>query len=78
MGRKHTHTVRKIVFAGIELTSQRVRDYMVPLSYRGDRLSTDKKKPMIPPKRFDIFPADWGMLRGCSEGLDASIFFFKL
>ena len=24
-------------FAGIELTSQRVRGYMVPLSYRGDR-----------------------------------------
>ena len=20
-------------------------------------------QPMIPPKRFDIFPADWGMLR---------------
>ena len=30
--------VRKIPFAGIELTSQRVRGYMVPLSYRGDRL----------------------------------------
>ena len=29
--------VRKIPFAGIELTSQRVRGYMVPLSYRGDR-----------------------------------------
>ena len=31
-------SVRKIPFAGIELTSQRVRGYMVPLSYRGDRL----------------------------------------
>ena len=29
--------MRKIPFAGIELTSQRVRGYMVPLSYRGDR-----------------------------------------
>ena len=27
-------SVRKIPFAGIELTSQRVRGYMVPLSYR--------------------------------------------
>ena len=30
-------SVRKIPFAGIELTSQRVRGYMVSLSYRGDR-----------------------------------------
>ena len=30
-------SVRKIPFAGIELTSQRVRGYMIPLSYRGDR-----------------------------------------
>ena len=29
-------SVRKIPFAGIELTSQRARGYMVPLSYRGD------------------------------------------
>ena len=29
--------VRKIPFAGIELTSQRVEGYEVPLSYRGDR-----------------------------------------
>ena len=28
-------SVRKIPFAGIELTSQRVTGYMVPLSYRG-------------------------------------------
>ena len=28
--------MRKIPFAGIELTSQRVRGYMVPLSYRGE------------------------------------------
>ena len=28
---------------------------------------------MIPPKRFDIFPPDWGMLRRS----DAFIFFFK-
>ena len=30
-------SVSKIPFAGIELTSQRIRGYMVPLSYRGDR-----------------------------------------
>ena len=30
-------SVRKIPFAGIELTSRSVRGYMVPLSYRGDR-----------------------------------------
>ena len=30
-------SVRRIPFAGIELTSQRVRGYMLPLSYRGDR-----------------------------------------
>ena len=29
---------------------------------------------MIPPKRFDIFPPDWGI---CSEGLDVFRFFFK-
>ena len=28
-------SVRKISFTGIELTAQRVRGYMVPLSYRG-------------------------------------------
>ena len=28
---------------------------------------------MLPPKRFDIFPPDWG----CSEGLDAFRFFFE-
>ena len=35
-------SVRKIPFAGIELTSQRGRGYMVPLSYRGDRLKLPK------------------------------------
>ena len=30
-------------------------------------------QPMIPPKRYDIFPPDWG----CSEGLDAFRFFFQ-
>ena len=30
-------------------------------------------QPMIPPKRFDIFP----LTGGCSEGLDAFRFFFK-
>ena len=35
-------SVRKIPFAGIELTSQRVRGYMVPLSYRGDRYTIKK------------------------------------
>ena len=29
---------------------------------------------IIPPKRLDIFPPDWGMLR---KGLDAFIVFFK-
>ena len=36
--------MRKIPFAGIELTSQRVRSYMVPLSYRGDRF--DRSPPV--------------------------------
>ena len=36
--------MRKIPFAGIELTSQRVRGYMVPLSYRGDRF--DRSPPV--------------------------------
>ena len=31
-------------------------------------------QPMIPSKRFDIFPSDWR----CPEGLDAFRFFFKL
>ena len=30
-------------------------------------------QPIIPPKRFDIFP----LTGECSEGLDAFIFFFK-
>ena len=30
-------------------------------------------QPMIPPKRFDIFSLDWGMLRG----LGAFSYFFK-
>ena len=32
-------------------------------------------QPMIPPKRFDIFPPGWGMLRRSS--IDAFRFFFK-
>ena len=32
-------------------------------------------QPLIPPKRFDIFPPITG---GCSEGLGALRFFFKL
>ena len=32
-----SYSVRIIPFAGIELTFLRVRGYMVPLSYRGDR-----------------------------------------
>ena len=32
-------SVRKIPFTGIELTSQRVRGYMVPLSYRGGQFN---------------------------------------
>ena len=39
--------MRKIPFAGIELTSQRVRGYEVPLSYRGDRLSGTLKSKYI-------------------------------
>ena len=35
-------SMRKIPFAGIELTSQRVRGYMVHLSYQGDRLDVLK------------------------------------
>ena len=35
--------------------------------HRGTRLNAMKRflylQPMIPPKRFDIFPPDWGMLR---------------
>ena len=38
--------------------------------HRGTRLNALKRfclcrslQPMIPPKRFDIFPPDWGMLR---------------
>ena len=37
--------------------------------HRGTRLNAMKNlflyylQPMIPPKRFDIFPPDWGMLR---------------
>ena len=35
--------------------------------HRGTRLNAMKRfcilQPMIPPKRFDIFPFDWGMLR---------------
>ena len=36
--------------------------------HRGTRLNAMKSfflylKPMIPPKRFDVFPPDWGMLR---------------
>ena len=36
-------SVRKIPFAGIELMSQRVRGYMLPLSYRGDRQNKFEK-----------------------------------
>ena len=36
--------MRKIPFAGIELASQRVRGYMVPLSYRGDRFPSINTK----------------------------------
>ena len=49
--------------------------------HRGTRLNAMKRfciylqPTMIPPKRFDIFPPDCG---GCSEGLDASRFFFKI
>ena len=36
-------------------------------NHRGTRLNAMKRflslQPMIPPKRFDIFPPDWGLLR---------------
>ena len=40
--------------------------------HRGTRLNDMKRfciylKPTIPPKRFDIFPPDWGMLRRSSS-----------
>ena len=33
--------------------------------HRGTRLNAEVLylQPMIPPKRFDIFPTDWGMFR---------------
>ena len=42
-----------------------------PLKCHEEVLSS---QPMIPPKRFDLFPPLAG---GCSEGLDAFRFFFK-
>ena len=41
--------------------------------HRGIRLNAMKKfciylQPMIPPKRFDIFPPDWEMLRRSTIG----------
>ena len=39
--------MRKIPFAGIELMSQCVRGYMVPLSYRGDRPETTFKTKQL-------------------------------
>ena len=41
---------------------------------RDERKKKRKKKTMIPPKRFDVF---FPLTEGCSEGLDAFIFFFK-
>ena len=31
--------------------------------HRGTHEEFSYLQPMIPPKRFDIFPPDWGMLR---------------
>ena len=42
-----------------------------PFKYHEEVLSL---QPMIPPKRFDIF---FPLTGGCSEGLDAFIFFFR-
>ena len=61
--------MRKIPFAGVELTSQRVTTRY--LSATG---ATGSLQPVIPPKRFDIFP----LTGGCSEVLDAFRFFFKI
>ena len=58
--------MRKIPFAGIELTSQRVRGYTVPLSYRGDRSPPRRNskihrpegrnwKQIPPPVSFSLF-----------------------
>ena len=45
--------------------------------HRGTRFKCHEEvlylQPMIPPKRVDIFPTDWG----CSEGLDAFSFFLQ-
>ena len=48
--------MRRIPFAGIELTSQRVRGYMVPLSYRGDRLSAYSRCPGLPASSLPVCP----------------------
>ena len=46
--------MRKIPFAGIEITSQRVRGYMVPLSYRGDRLDQEDGDFRGPTRDFTL------------------------
>ena len=35
-------------------------------------------QPMIPPKRFDIFPPDWGMLKRSINSRCVQIFFKQL
>ena len=42
-----------------------------PIKFHEEVLSL---QPMIPPKRYDIF---FPLTGGCSEGLDALIFFFN-
>ena len=51
--------MRKIPFAGIELTSQRVRGYMVPLSYQGDRCIRKTYTKMDQIRFFFPGPKTW-------------------
>ena len=56
-------SVRKIPFAGIELTSQRVRGYVVPLSYRGD-LTKSSGRLFYPRKNCFVTPYTIFMVLG--------------
>ena len=58
--------MRKIPFVGIELTSQRVRGYMVPLSYRGDRFTWK----LIVCYFFSSLSLLLFVFLGCSDGME--------
>ena len=47
---------------------------MLNVTNNNNNNNNNNNKPLIPPKRFDIFSPLTG---GCSEGLDAFGFFFK-